>query len=249
MTFSGTIPSFPLTLIRIAFIIIFLSGWIFLKKKGRKHGSDLYFSLLALNLAFLVVSFFATGLWGLNIETPKGIALAKMSDSFVISAVVIISVLTAGFRLKDIYITSGKLLPGLLIGTGSFLLLGLLAIKNPEQPVSFDFIKANLPWLLIFILFNGFMEELIFRGIFLKHLNNFIKPFWSILLTAIVFGAAHLQVSYTADVLFFAGITLILGFIWGYLIHYTKSLLASVLFHAGANLLIIIPVYASYGAV
>ncbi|MBN1387420.1 MAG: CPBP family intramembrane metalloprotease [Bacteroidales bacterium] len=91
------------------------------------------------------------------------------------------------------------------------------------------------------------MEELIFRGIFLKQLNNFIKPFWSVILTAVVFGCAHLHVTYTTEVLFFAGITLLLGLIWGFLIHYTKSLLASVLFHAGADLLIIIPIFTSYG--
>jgi len=247
MTFEGSVPGPLLKIIRAAFIIVFLSGWIVLKKKGRRQVSDLYFTLMTINLAFLVVSFFTIDLWRLDIETSRGIALAKMSDSIIISAVVITGLAIGGFRLKDIYITSGKLIPGLLIGVVSFLILGFLAIKNPEAPISTYFIKANLAWILIFVLFNGFMEELIFRGIFLKQLNYFIKPFWSILLTAIVFGAAHLQVTYTTEVLFFAGITLVLGLIWGFLIHYTKSLLASVLFHAGADLLIIIPIYASYG--
>ncbi len=247
MTFAGLIPFPLLTVIRIAFIIVFLSGWIILKKKGRKYGSDLYLTLMVLNLAFLVVSFFTTDLWGLDIETSKGIALAKLSDSFIISVVIIAGLAIGGFRLNDIYLTPGKLLPGLLIGVLSFLILGFLAINNPENPISTEFIKTNLAWLLIFVLFNGFMEELIFRGIFLKQLNNFIKPLWSVLLTSVVFGAAHLQVAYTTEVLLFAGITLILGLIWGFLIHYTKSLLASVLFHAGADLLIIMPIYASYG--
>ena len=164
------------------------------------------------------------------------------------SGVIIAGLAIGGFRLKDIYLTPGKLLPGLLIGVLSFLILGFLAINNPENPISTEFIKTNLAWLLIFVLFNGFMEELIFRGIFLKQLNNFIKPFWSVLLTSVVFGAAHLQVTYTTEVLLFAVITLVLGLIWGFLIHYTKSLLASVLFHAGADLLIIMPIYTSYGA-
>ena len=89
------------------------------------------------------------------------------------------------------------------------------------------------------------MEELLFRGIFIKQLNNFLKPAWTIILTAIVFAATHLQVTYTPDVLFFALIVLILGVIWGFLIHYTKSIIASVLFHAGADLLIIVPTYLS----
>jgi membrane protease YdiL (CAAX protease family) len=249
MTFAGSIPFLPLTVIRIVFIIVFLTGWVVLKKTGRKYGSDLHFILMAVNMAFLFVSFFTNDLWGLDIETPKGIAMAKMSDSIIISVIIIASLLIARFKLKDIYITSGKRIPGLIIGVLSFLVLGFLAMQNSENPISIEFIKRNLPWLFIFVFFNGFLEELIFRGIFLKQLNNFIKPFWSVLLTAIVFGAAHLQVSYTTEVLFFAGITFVLGLIWGFLIHYTKSLLASVLFHAGADLLIIVPVYASYGVV
>lgn len=247
MTFAGSITPVMLTVIRIAFIIIFLAGWIILKRKGRKNISNLYFTLMALNLAFLVVSFFTTDLWGLNIESPKGIAIAKMSDSFIISAVIIISMMIAGFKPKDIYLSTGKFIPGLLIGIFSFIVLGFLAIKNPEQPIGTGFIKTNLIWILIFVLFNGFLEELIFRGIFLKQLNNYFKPVWSVILTAVVFGAAHLQVTYTPDVLFFVGITMVLGLIWGFIIHYTKSMLASVLFHAGADLVIIMPVYVSLG--
>ena len=91
------------------------------------------------------------------------------------------------------------------------------------------------------------MEELLFRGIFLKQLNNLFKPIWSIILTTVVFAASHMQVTYTPDVLVFVGITLILGLIWGSLMHYTKSIIASMLFHAGADLMIIIPVYSSFG--
>ncbi|MEA1886139.1 MAG: CPBP family intramembrane glutamic endopeptidase [Bacteroidota bacterium] len=247
MTYAGLIPYWLLTIIRAVFIIIFFSGWVLFSKRGRKYLSDLYFSLMALNLAFLLVSFFTVDLWGLNIETPRGIALAKLSDSLIISTVVIASFLIAGYKLNDIYITGGRLMPGLIIGVAAFFIMGLLAVTSTEQLISTGFIKTNLAWILIFVLFNGFLEELIFRGIFLKALNNFLKPFWSIVLTAIVFGAAHLQVTYTTDVLLFAGITLVLGFIWGYLIYYTKSLLASVLFHAGADLLIILPIFASYG--
>ena len=64
---------------------------------------------------------------------------------------------------------------------------------------------------------------------------------------AIVFAAAHLQVTYTSDVLFFTGLVLILGLIWGFLMYYTKSIIASMLFHAGADLVIIIPVYSTFG--
>ncbi|HCC70319.1 MAG TPA: hypothetical protein DEQ09_04095 [Bacteroidales bacterium] len=247
ITFAGSIPASIMLIIRIAFIMVFLSGWIVFRRTGNKNFGDLFFILMAVNLAFLVVSFFTTDLWKLDIETPRGIALAKMSDSIIIFSVVLMPLFLSGFKLKDIYISRGKLLPGLIIGMLSFLLMGFLAIKNPEQPIGIEFIKTNLVWILIFVLFNAFMEELIFRGIFLKPLNQFFKPAWAVVLTAIVFGAAHLQVTYTPDVLIFAIITLVLGLIWGFLIQYTRSLLASVLFHAGADLVIILPIYVTYG--
>ena len=65
----------------------------------------------------------------------------------------------------------------------------------------------------------------------------------------IFFAAPHLTVNYQADTLFFAGIVFVLGMICGYAMHYTKSIIAPMLIHAGADLMIIIPVFASYGVI
>lgn len=203
--------------------------------------------LIVVNLSFIIASFFTTKFWNLNLETPAGIAFAKLSDSFFISLVIIVALLIGKYKLKDIFITQGKLIRGLLIGISTFSQMAFLSINNPEQPMELNFIKRNLIWILIFVFSNAFMKELLFRGIFLKFLNKLLKPKWTILLTAIVFSASHLQVTYTPDLLFFTVVLLILGTIWGFLIHYTKSLIASILFHAGADLLIILPIYANYG--
>jgi hypothetical protein len=56
-----------------------------------------------------------------------------------------------------------------------------------------------------------------------------------------------MQVTYTPDVLFFVGLVLILGLLWGFLMHFTKSIISSWLFHAGADLMIIIPIYSTFG--
>ena len=247
MTFAGLFSGAVRLILRIVLTILFLSGYLLFNRKGKKSLAGLSIALMAVNLAFLVVSFFTNDLLGLSNATPEGLALSKLSDSLIISTVVIVSLLVSGLRLRDIYLNKGKLLTGLITGIISFLIMGFLALNNPEQPISPEFLKTNIEWILIFVFFNGFMEELIFRGIFLKPLNQFFKPGWSIVLTAIVFGVAHMQVTYTPDVLFFVGLTFVLGLIWGFLIYYTRSLLASVLFHAGADLVIIMPVYASFG--
>jgi membrane protease YdiL (CAAX protease family) len=136
---------------------------------------------------------------------------------------------------------------GIITGILFFALFGYLALNNPQQKPVPGFLQKNLVWILIFVLANGFMEELIFRGILLEKLNSFFKPFWSILLTSVCFAAPHLTANYQSNVLVFSGIVFILGMICGYAMHYTRSIIAPALIHAGADLMIIIPVFASYG--
>jgi membrane protease YdiL (CAAX protease family) len=247
MTFSGLISGSVLLLTRILLAAFFGAAIIVFQIRKQPNARRLAFTLMIVNLAFFIVSFFTTGFWGLDLETAKGIAFAKLSDSVIISAVLIVAFLVGGYKLKDIYLRRGKLGAGLIIGLLSFVLMGFMAMNNPDQTMQDGFLQKNIAWILIFVFSNAFMEELLFRGIFLKQLNNIMKPGWSILLTSLVFASAHLQVNYTPDVLSFVGITLVLGAIWGFLMQYTKSIIASILFHAGADLLIIIPIYASFG--
>lgn len=245
ITFAGKISGTILMIIRIVLIGLFFTAWQLFKRKKQIHAKNLAFIFMVINLAFFIVSFFTIELWNLNLNSAKGIALMKFSDGFIISFVLIGSFLVGGYKLNDIFISRGRLTLGLSIGFLTFILFGLYALLSSKQPIESAFISKNLGWILLFIFSNAFMEELLFRGIFIKALNNFLKPVWTIILTAIVFAAAHLQVTYTPDVLFLALIVLILGVIWGFLIHYTKSIIASVLFHAGGDLLIIVPTYLS----
>ncbi len=247
MTLVGKIPASSLFFTRVMLIAFFAAGIILFHLKKMDNARRLSFTLMTVNLAFLVVSLFTVSFWGLELSTPRGIAFAKLSDSIVISLVLIISFLIGGYNLKDIFLSKGKLGTGLLVGLLTFFLIGLLAIYNPDQPIEKEFLLRNLPWILIFIFSNAFMEELLFRGIFLKQLGKYMKHAWAIVLTSIVFAAAHLQVTYTPDVLVFTGVVLVLGLIWGFVMHYTRSILASFLFHAGADLMIILPIYASFG--
>jgi membrane protease YdiL (CAAX protease family) len=51
-------------------------------------------------------------------------------------------------------------------------------------------------------------------------------------------------VTYTADILVFVAITFVFALIWGYLTQKTGALWGSALFHAGADTLIIIGIFA-----
>jgi membrane protease YdiL (CAAX protease family) len=56
-----------------------------------------------------------------------------------------------------------------------------------------------------------------------------------------------MQVSYAPDMVVFLVVLLGLSIAWGWLMQKSGSLWGSVLFHAGADLMIILPIFGSYG--
>jgi membrane protease YdiL (CAAX protease family) len=249
MTFFTPIPSTLKLIIRIFFLILFFSLWRYFIKRGNTKTKDLCFAYFTLNLAFLAAMPFTSEFWNLDQHTSKGIALIKLNDSLIISIILIISFFIARYDLKSIFLAKGKLVTGIVTGIIFFVLFGYLALNNPQQKPEPEFIRKNLFWILMFVLSNGFMEELIFRGVLLGQLNKFFKPVWSIILTSFCFAAPHLTVIYQPDVIKFFGICFILGLICGYAMYYTRSIIAPALIHAGADLMIIIPIFTSFGAI
>jgi membrane protease YdiL (CAAX protease family) len=113
--------------------------------------------------------------------------------------------------------------------------------------VGLDVLIAGIPWILIFCLTNGFMEELWFRGVSLGKLTPVLGPALSVLVTALVFGSTHLGADYVnlSERLIFFGIVFLLGLVNGTVMLKTRSIWGSTLFHAGYDLLVIIPILAS----
>jgi membrane protease YdiL (CAAX protease family) len=247
MTLFSPIPANIKLIIRIILIAIFFAAWKWFHRKDLTDLKNLAFAFMVLNLAFLIVTPFTTEFWHLKANTSQGFALSKLSDSVIISTVLILSFITFGYKLKNIYLTKGRLMAGLLIGVLVFLVFGYLAINNPQAKMEPGFLRNNYLWIIVFVFANSFMEELLFRGIFLEKLNCFFKPVWSIVLTSVCFAAPHLTANYSPNVLLFSGIVFVLGMMCGYSMHYTRSLIAPVFIHAGADLMIIIPVFAAYG--
>lgn len=84
-------------------------------------------------------------------------------------------------------------------------------------------------WLLL-----GSFEELIGR-----HAAN--------LCIALFFTLVHAPVQYAPDILVFLAIVFAFSLAWGYLIQKSETIWGSVLFHAGADLLIVVGIYSTYG--
>jgi len=150
--------------------------------------------------------------------------------------------------MTSIFISKGNLRLGLTIGLISFLGLFLISfLLTINQNISYAKFISLTPSILIIALADGFMEELLFRGVFLKKFEPFMGATLSNLLTALIYSLVHLQVTFTSSLPIFLIATFLLGLLWGYIMQKTKSLLAPALFHAGVDTLIIINFLGSFG--
>jgi len=187
------------------------------------------------------------GRWlGLDPKAPSGRAIVKVSDAVImlLTAVLLGKLLKIDF--DSLYLGKGRRLGlGLAIGLGGFAVMAVFALVEAHgMGISNRRILGWAPWILSFVLANGFFEELIFRGLFLKKFEPHLGAPLANLLTAFVFAVGHAGVTYSADILVFVAITFVFALIWGYLMQNTGALWGSALFHAGGDTLLIIGIFA-----
>jgi membrane protease YdiL (CAAX protease family) len=226
-----------------------VASWFLLRsEKGQAYGQVLYVCFTG-SLAVLLSTLFSGDfirLFGFTPTNPQGIAMAKLSESAWRVLAVLVLMAVVGADRRSIYLQKGKLGLGLAVGIPAFLLLAALAfIPMVTQAGVLRELLILSPWILIFVFANGFSEELLFRGLFLKRYEPFLGKGLANLLTAIVFTLVHMQVTYVSDVLQFLLLVFPLALIWGALMQKTDSLWGSVIFHAGADCVIIFGIFAS----
>lgn len=215
---------------------------------GRKYWR-LTYALFVAAAAVLLSTLFSGGFvdWvGVTPASPQWVAVAKLSES--LWRVVPILVLMAMISTDpgSIYLGKGRLGLGLGVGIAAFVVFaGVAFMPLAGKGEMVGKLLPLTPWILVFVLSNGFMEELLFRGVFLKRYEPFLGKGLANLLTAVVFTLAHVQVTYVADVLQFLVIVFPLALLWGYLMQKSDSLWGSALFHAGADCMIVFGIFAS----
>jgi hypothetical protein len=208
-----------------------------------------YFTaVLGLSLGFFLADS-GLKLLGLTTQTPAGIAVAKFLQASLIVIGILAVARFCGEDLASLYIRRGRLILGLSVGlitAGACLALTLL--QPAVRALGTARLMSLAPWILLFVVSNAFMEELLFRGLFLGRYEPLIGKWLAIVSTALAFTLAHMQVTYAPKLWGFLLVTLGFSIAWGWLMQKTGSLWGSVLFHAGADLLIILPIFSSFGA-
>jgi len=205
--------------------------------------------------AFFIASF---ALWFLStgiLDIPRSeanpaqfIALDKVSQFTHVVLPIVILTLLARQDLKSIFLSKGNIRRGLIFGLVSlvvFALISFVILRGSGEYLAK--IKSSLLWLLLFVFANSLMEELWFRGIFLKKLEPFIGVNLSVIVTSIAFGASHVSATYAfpGGGLVFGVVVFFLGVVGAYSMFKTDSVIGAVLFHAGYDLLVLIPILES----
>jgi len=189
-------------------------------------------------------------LLGLTTQTQMGVAVARFLQASLIVIGILAVAKLCGEDLASLYIRKGRLLLGLSVGViGAAACLVLTLLQPAIRALGTARLILWAPWILLFAVSGAFMEELLFRGLFLGRYEPLIGKWLTILSTAFAFTLAHMQVTYAPNGLW-KFLLVLFGFsiAWGWLMQKTESLWGSVLFHAGADFLIILPVFSSFGA-
>lgn len=224
---------------------------LFLRRSGKgKEYWPVFYAFFVAGAAVLTSVLFNDDLLRLfkqTVATPQGIALAKFSESILRVFPILVLMPVLGFEWRSLYLAAGKVRFWLPIAIAAFIVFPALAffLLSSNQAGVLDKLLPLWPWILLFVLSNGFMEELLYRGVFLKRYEPFLGKVQSNILTAIVFALIHTQVTYAAQMIQFLVIVLVLSLIWGILIQKTNSLWGAVLFHAAGDCLIIFGAYVS----
>ena len=176
----------------------------------------------------------------LNISSAEfpGIAYVKLWEATLVVGMILFLIKLSGADLASVYLERGNLKWAMRISVLAF--VNLVASSFLIASILGNDIEAmipTLPWIILFSLANGFMEELWFRGLFLGKLAPILGNGAAIWLTSIWFGVMHVFAVYVSGIgaLVFGILTLTLGLAFGLLMLKTKNIWGASLFHAAAD--------------
>jgi membrane protease YdiL (CAAX protease family) len=234
--------------------ILFLLLAIFLQRSKRFHD----YWLVSYAMFILVVALTLSLVSGrtllvtlqLNDTVPSGWAIPKVVETILIVMAVVLLTRLSGGSLGSIYIQKGKWKLGLIIGIATFLLAAAGSIPMANllfngKDLTVAKVVPWIPWVLITVLSNGALEEVLFRGLFLRKLEPFFGKFMANFLIGFVFTILHQGSAYTSDQYFFLAVTFPLALAWGYIMQKTDSIWASILFHAGMDIPIFLGIFSN----
>ena len=193
-------------------------------------------------------------------DPALALAVDKLSQAIPVVVTIVLLTWLSGGDLSTLFVQGGRLASSLRFGGISFalwaLLFAVIAVLQAHSTaetglfaggVPLTTVVAALPWFLVFIFANALMEELWFRGVFLNALRPHLSASAAIVVTSLVFALPHAGAQYAAPAerIVFSIVVFALGLVNAWAMLKTDNIWGSVLFHAGYDLMVIIPVLVS----
>jgi membrane protease YdiL (CAAX protease family) len=174
----------------------------------------------------------------------------QLLDTFIAIAPIVVLTKTAGLDLGSVYARFGRFgrayfiaiigLVAIYIAVGLLPSHRLLPIRGTMTLTRY---LALTPAVLVLVFSNGFQEEFLFRGLFLRRYSALLGVYAANVVQTLVFAFAHAGVTYTPAALVFILVAVIpLGLIAGYLMRSSNGVVAPAIFHAGVD----IPIYLAF---
>jgi membrane protease YdiL (CAAX protease family) len=242
--FISTFPSNSSTLYRIIISVFFLALTVFayFMKPLRNYwrvSLAFFIASLGMLLNWVITDLPVRFLYDSITITEGRWMLDKLSQFIAIVIPILVLTLALSDKLSSLYIQKGKYKLWVIIGLSTFVFFVALGLILALQKSSLQKIISILPWLFAFSALNALMEELWFRGLFLKKFEPFLGNHLSIFLTSLIFSIPHIFARYLSGIgmsLVFFLVVFSLGMASGYIIYKTKSIWGAVIFHMGYDL-------------
>jgi membrane protease YdiL (CAAX protease family) len=239
---------------RIGISIFFLVISIWLRGRDQFKGYwRVLFAFFIASTAMLIDWYFSQ--WAaralkIDPDSTIGYAIDKLESTLILVGLILIINKLSGANLASLYLKTGKVRQWFIIGLGTFCFFAGSSVWMAEtlfkgRDLTWERILPWIPWLFLFVLANGLNEELLFRGLFLQKFEPFMGAIVSNLMITSVFVVWHLGADYTSDMLLFGVILFVLSFLWGFVMKKTDSIWGSVLFHAGADIPIMLGIFST----
>lgn len=221
---AGYFSLVPFTIriyMRAALSAIFL---VLLLRARNKPFREILIAFFAVSTGLLIAGlFFADlpGRLGISGDDARGFAVNKIGESLPIIVMIILAVLISRRRLSTLSLGRGKLgwsfFYGCSVGAVVFIYFLMNGGWQIFQPPNFRVLLPVMGWVAVFSIFNSFMEELWFRGLFQSRFETLFGKKLGFWLTVMLFALPHLfgNFSGTLDTWLLLGITVILGIAFG----------------------------------
>lgn len=144
---------------------------------------------------------------------------------------------------QSIYLQKGLPKRWLPFGLGSLVIAAIvITVVALATGIKGNELISASPWILAFAALNAVMEELWFRGIFLRPYTAGMGTLSAVLVTAVIFGLAHVDATYLSEGenLWFVLLVIGFGIVTAWAMRWADTLWGAALFHMGLDLVVVL---------